>query len=57
MHESVILHQSKEKGLGCVRFNFPPPMKRYIDSKHSWNSVHVITPLTPSGLVTKFACQ
>lgn len=37
----------KGKGLGIVRFNFPPMMKRYIDSGQSRNLNHILTLLTP----------
>ena len=37
--------QRKRIGYRC--FNFPPMMKRYIDSGESWNLDHIVTPLTP----------
>lgn len=46
MYASVILHQSKRKGLGIACFNFPHMMKRYIDSGQGWNLDHIITLLT-----------
>lgn len=44
MYASVILRRSKRKGLGIACFNFPPMMKRYIDSGQSWNLDHIIYP-------------